>query len=412
MARFLLGVLGLALVVPALLLAIGFYGATLDEPYEFDFESARQVRVGEPTALVPGPGIPGEARIDRSTNNLDVTRFGDRFFLAVRTAPHHFATDEARILVLSSPDRRAWKLETEIDLERRDLREPRFLVFGDRLFLYFVELGDDPLAFRPISIRWTRRDRSGRWSESERMFEEGHVVWRVLEHDGRAWMSVYHGARLYDDLGEAGAVRLLVSDDGQEWVSISGAASPIDFPGASECAFQFDSEGNLVALVRVESYGAMVCTAPADRLTRWDCTPTRHRHDSPLLLREGDAFWAVARRSLGGAFATGQEWLPGRAGLGWSMLRYSATRKRTALYWILPEERRSVPVLDLPSRGDTAFASNVALGGGRHWIVNYTSPLDGRDWPWIGGQLLGSVVVGLEIELPPDGPRPPARGSP
>jgi hypothetical protein len=247
-------------------------------------------------------------------------------------------------------------------------------------------------------IRMTRRTPEG-WRPSVRIFEEGHLVWRVLEHEGRAWMSVYHGAGLYEDLGRGGSVRLIVSDDGRNFTSISGAESPIDFPGASECAFAFDGRGGLVALVRVESYGALVCTAPAGRLERWDCTPTRERHDSPLLLREGDAYWAVARRSLGGAFAPEAGGRPGGVRLWWSMLRYSATRKRTTLYRILPEERRSVPVLDLPSRGDTAFASSVPLGPGRHWLVNYTSPLDGPDLPWIAGQLAGSVVVGLELEL-------------
>lgn len=399
MARVLAGVAALLLAVPALVAGLLVWGASLDEPRAFDEGLAAALRVGKPAALVPGPGLPAGVRIDRANNNLDAVRFGDRFFLAVRTAPHHFASDAARILVFASPDRERWTLETEIDLEERDLREPRFLVLRDRLFLYFVELRDDPLAFQPMWIRMTRRTPTGEWRPSVRIFEEGHVVWRVLEHEGRAWMSVYHGARLYEDLGRAGAVRLLVSDDGRNFTSLSGAESPIAFPGASECAFAFDASGGLVALVRVESHGALVCTAPAGRLERWDCTPTRERHDSPLLWREGDAFFAVARRSLGGAFAPEAGGLPGRAGLAWSMLRYSATRKRTTLYRILPEERRSVPVLDLPSRGDTAFASNVPLGAGRHWIVNYTSPLDGPDWPWIGGQLAGSVVLGLELEF-------------
>lgn len=399
MARLLVLLGALLLALPLLLGAIYLRNLRSEAPARFEPAFAEGVVVGEPRTIVPGDGLPPEVRIDASNNNLDVVRFEGRSYLAVRSAPHHFATDEARILVFSSDDRRRWAFEHEIDLDERDLREPRFLAFQEKLFLYFVELGDDPKAFRPLWIRYTRRTDDGEWRPSKRIFEEGHVVWRVLEHDGRAWMSVYDGAKLYDDLGSAGAVRLLHSEDGKRWTSVSGVASPIDFAGASECAFQFDDDGGLVALVRVESHGALVCTAPADRLERWDCTPTPYRHDSPLLLRHGDAFWAIARRNVAGAFGpeTGR-----RSGLDlwWAMLRYSSSRKRTALYRVLPEERRTAPVLDLPSRGDTAFASAVPLGGDRFWVVNYTSPLDGPDRSWIGGQLVGSVVVGLELELP------------
>ncbi len=318
----------------------------------------------------------------------------------MRTAPHHFATDEARLLVLSSPDRRRWTLERVFDLDRRDLREPRFLVHDGRLLFYFFEAGDDPLAFRPISIRVAVRGADGSWGDSRPIGEPGRVVWRVKSRFGRAWMTVYHGAGLYEDLLASGGVRLLVSDDGIAWESTSGDRAAFDDAGGSECAFEFDAEGNLVALIRVEAWGAQVCTAPADRLERWDCTPTLRRHDSPLLLRRGEDFYAIARRNVAAPMARDLPLLGASLDLGWSMLRYSASRKRTALYQLLPSERRTVPLLDLPSRGDTAFAGAVWLAPDRLWVTNYTSPLDGPDVPWIVGQLRPTHVYGLELGFP------------
>jgi hypothetical protein len=375
------------------------YGVPLEAPVSFDAATAARVAVSEPSPLVPGPGLPAELVLGAANNNLDVARLGDRFFLGFRSAPHHFASDDARMLVLSSADRLSWRLEATFDLDRRDLREPRFLVLGERLLFYFFEAEDDPLGFAPIGIRVAERRPDGTWTDSRRIFDDGHVVWRAKARGGRAWMSVYDGRRLYDDLGQAGGVRLLVSDDGIAWRSLSGEESVVPDPGASECAFEFDRAGNLVALVRVEARGAMVCTAPASRLERWDCEPTGFRHDSPILFRQGDAFYAVARRNLAGAFGPepGQE--VGALRQLFYLLRYSASRKRTALYRVLPEERRTLPVLDLPGRGDTAFAGVVPLGDGRWWVVNYTSHLDGPDWPWIGGQLVGTVIYGVELEL-------------
>ncbi len=390
------------LVPPVVLAALLAYGISRDEPHAFDDAFAARLESEPIRLLAPGPRLPATPELGPSNNNLDVTRSGGRFYLALRTAPHHFASDEARIEVYASDDRERWRHEASFDLERRDLREPRFLAYAGRLFLYFVELEDDPFGFTPVSIRMSERGRDGVWTESAPIFEPGHIVWRTRVFEGRAYMSVYHGVRLYDDIGAAGAVRLLVSEDGRSWRSLSGDASPIDFPGASEAAFEFDEAGNLVALVRTEAYGALVCTAPAERLERWDCSRTPYRHDSPLLFRHGRHFYAVARRSLGGPLDRGHDWLPGRLEPLWYLLRYSASRKRTAVYRIEPETRRAVPLLDLPSRADTAFASHVPLGGDRFWIVNYSSDPSGPDYPWIGGQLLGSQIYDQELRLPAD----------
>jgi hypothetical protein len=395
--RFLALALGLFL---AFLVAVFVYGVSRDAPAPFDTALAAGVRLGEPVPLVPGPGLPADLHLAGANNNLDVVRFGDRVFLAVRNAKFHFASDDARLLVLSSPDRRTWTLETTFDLDRRDLREPRFLVLGGRLLFYFFEAADAATGFAPIAMRMAERRADGTWSESRPIFEPGHVPWRAKVFGGRAYLSTYDGRGLYDRLGRAGGVRLLVSDDGEHWTSLSGAKSPIDDPGASECDYEIDEAGNLVALARVEARGALVCTAPAGRLEHWDCTPTSYRHDSPLLFRDGGALWAIARRSLGGPLDTGVR-LPESIRTWWLELRYWTTRKRTTLYRVLPDERRTVPVLDLPSRGDTAFAGRIAEPDGSSWIVNYTSPLDGPDWPWVGGQLTGTVIYGVSLRLPP-----------
>ena len=81
----------------------------------------------------------------------------------------------------------------------------------------------------------------------------------------------------------------------------------------------------------------------------------------------------------------------------WAQLRYWVTRKRTTLYEVLPDELRSVPILDFPSAADTAFAGIVALGPGRFWVANYTSPLAGIDPPWVVGQSRRTEIVSFEL---------------
>ena len=84
----------------------------------------------------------------------------------------------------------------------------------------------------------------------------------------------------------------------------------------------------------------------------------------------------------------------------WEQLRYWTTRKRTTLYEILPAERRTVPILDFRLGETQAFAGAVPLGDQRYWIANYSSDLDGPDWPWVGGQLTGSRIYTFELTLP------------
>jgi len=382
------------------------WGWTADEDHAWDSDRALGVRVGPTHVVAPGPGMPPALVLGASNNNLDWIRYRGRVYLGFRTAPRHWASPEARMVVLSAPsgaelDPQAhWTLETEFDLEDRDLREPRFLEIDGRLLFYFFEADSQPGVFSPNSIRASERYASGHWSEPHPIFEPGHVVWRTKWRRGEAWMSVYDGRELYAERGRARSVRLLRSQNGIDWTSVSGAESPVSAPGGGECAFEFDADGNLVALVRVEPRGALVCTAPNDRLETWECSPTPFRHDSPLLVRNGDRFFAIARRSLGGPVDRMPTWLPGDLKLVLDQLRFWWTRLRTTVYEVLPDERRIVPLLDLPSRGDTAFASAIDLGRGRFAVANYSSPLEDTDWPWAVGQNVETRIYALELELP------------
>ena len=53
--------------------------------------------------VVPGPGLPVELRVDRSNNNVDAVRHDGRLWLATRTAPSHYASAAARLLVSRLP---------------------------------------------------------------------------------------------------------------------------------------------------------------------------------------------------------------------------------------------------------------------------------------------------------------------
>ncbi|TMF05672.1 MAG: exo-alpha-sialidase, partial [Chloroflexi bacterium] len=97
---------------------------------------ARGITLSDLRQVVPGRGMPPEARIMRSNNNLDVARHDDgRLYFAFRSAPTHFAHPACRFYVMASDDGgENWQLEAKIK-RGRDIREPRLLSWNGRLFL-------------------------------------------------------------------------------------------------------------------------------------------------------------------------------------------------------------------------------------------------------------------------------------
>ena len=46
--------------------------------------------------------IPKDVHLRKANNNLDIITYVDKYYLAFRTAPSHFASKKTRIYVLSS----------------------------------------------------------------------------------------------------------------------------------------------------------------------------------------------------------------------------------------------------------------------------------------------------------------------
>jgi len=385
---FLLGVVLLVALTP------------IEEPVQFDVEAARGISYTPPACVVPGPGLPPDLEIQASNNVIDLVEFEGAFYLAFRTGPTHYASPKARIIVLRSTDRARWELDTTIEKPDADLREPRFLVYQGRLFLYFIEAGNTFYWFEPQGIFAIERVGPGRWTPSRAIFEPGYIIWRAKAHNGVAYMSVYYGKGLYNLFRPAGEVRLLASTDGYDWRPVSEKPQ-VTGEGAEEADFAFDAEGNLVAVVRLEMQGGMVCRAPKDDLGAWECRYTPHKYDSPFLLRRGGAFYVVARRNVSGAYDRGWNRLPGALRRGSQLIRYAFTRKRTSLFRLDVDGMELVPILDFPSKGDTAYAALAPIGENAYYMVYYSTDIAGRDWPWSLGQVIGCNIYETVIAFPP-----------
>lgn len=360
--------------------------------------------LGDQRQVVPGDGLPPEVVVQPSANNLDIITHDGADYFAFRTAPNHFASADTVMHVLRSDDgRQTWQHELTLAMGT-DLREPRFLSFGGQLRLFFAVLGTNPTDFEPGGAMVALRQDDGQWTVPEAVGAAGDTLipWRLSVVDGRAMMLGYRGGEgVYDfDSGLAAGnaaidVVWLGSDDGETWTAWTGDNEVVHTGGASETSLVFLGDGSIVAVMRneagddVDGWGSKICTAPADDLGRWTCTPDPKKYDSPLVFEHGGQVWLLGRRNMteDGHYDLEQRDLDHTAQTLAYQTAYWNAPKRCSLWEVNPATRTVTHVLDLPSKGDTCFPSILETGS-TYEIWNYSSPTDGDDDPtWLEGQL-------------------------
>ncbi|MBX7160188.1 MAG: hypothetical protein K1X95_07840 [Acidimicrobiia bacterium] len=354
-----------------------------------------QPEVRDLTCQVPGPGMPPGLRLSRANNNLDVVDHAGRLYLAFRSAIFHFASPRTWLHVVSSGDGGVtWRHETTVHMGR-DMREPRLLSWDAKLFLYFFEAGRNPFAFVPGRVFVVVCHRDGTWTEPVPITTAGYVPWRTKVVDGVPYMMRYYGGEaIYSPSSDPIDVEWLTTDDGYEWTPVDAEHPYVYRGGASETDFAFTDSGDLVAVARNEAgdgngWGSLVCRGPAGDRADWTCRADPRKFDSPFVFTQDGRVYLIARRQVafGGRYDLGLRRLPRPAQTVVYELAYWATRKRTSLWEVDADSSTVSWVLDLPSRGDTAFAGGVRLDARRWLIFNYSSDVDGADRAWLSGQL-------------------------
>ncbi|MEW6200360.1 MAG: hypothetical protein AB1546_00160, partial [bacterium] len=133
--------------------------------------------------------------------------------------------------------------------------------------------------------------------------------------------------------------------------------------------------------------------------TEWRCNLTPYKYDSALMFRHRDDYYVIARRNVAGAFNRNAGYLPEFIRAKWYLVRYSLTRKRTTLYKLDREKLELNPIFDFPSKGDTAYAAIAEINENEYLVLNYSSDIDGYDWNWLVGQLVGSNIYSSVLKF-------------
>ena len=188
----------------------------------------------------------------------DLVRFGGKLYLAFRSCPDgHMVHPTASIIILTSMDGRQWEPVHRFSVEKRDTRDPHLLVFKDRLFVYTgtwycgatsPKRGEYDLNQHLGYAAWSG---DGSTWHSPVMLEGtfGHYIWRANTFGGKAYLC---GRRkkgfAVGPRGEGVMVEsaMLESDDGLIWRT----RALFQEVQGDETAFQFESDGGIVAIGR------------------------------------------------------------------------------------------------------------------------------------------------------------------
>ncbi len=283
----------------------------------------------------------------------DLVKFRDRYFLTFRSCPDgHMVHPTASIIVLSSSDLTSWTQVHRFQVRNRDTRDPHFLVFKDRLFVYTGTWYSGPSTIAPKDYEMNLHLGYAVWSSDGQHWSEpsmlegtfGHYIWRAAAHGNTAYLC---GRRKIEfevgPKGEGVQVQsvMLASEDGLIWRK---HALFQEIQG-DETAFCFQGDGSLVGIGRRATKPAEILRAKPP-YQQWERIDLDRYVGGPLITPWNDRLLVGGRKSI------------------------QPNGPRTSLYWLIGNELEEFA--ELPSGGDCSYPGFIALDA-RHAVVSWYS---------------------------------------
>ncbi|MBN2008161.1 hypothetical protein JW960_02310 [candidate division KSB1 bacterium] len=286
----------------------------------------------------------------------DLCRFNDKIYLTFRTCPDgHMVFPSSSILVLSSVDGQTWEQVHSFSVENRDTRDPHFLVFQNKLFVFtgtWLCKNDDPGGeTRDLNQHlgycvWTSNGTN--WNGPE-MLEGtyGHYIWRAATYNGNAYLC---GRRKHefremprnDESQRITESAMLESDDGIIWKK----AALFQEHNGDETAFLFKSDGTVLAVARRGTANAELCRSKPP-YQEWQRKDLCCYVGGPLLAEWNDHYIVGGRKMTADGLKT------------------------TVLYWLVDDQLHEC--LQFPSGGDNSYPGFVKLDENRALVSYYSS---------------------------------------
>jgi len=283
----------------------------------------------------------------------DMIRYKGKFYLTFRSCPDgHMVHPTSSIIVMQSEDTKIWQQVFQFSVKKRDTRDPHFLIFKDKLFVYSGTwyCGDSSPARDEYDINqhlgygvWTND--GVQWQQPQILEGTfGFYIWRAATYENKAYLC----ARRKKDFviipkrsGEIMESLMLESEDGLVWSS----KAMFQEKNGDETAFVFESDGSVLAVSRRGRGNAEICRSKPP-YEQW------HRQDlgcyigGPLLAKWGDRYLVGGRKKL-------------------------AEEYKTVLYWLKNDELFQFALL--PSGGDNSYPGFLQFSPTKALVSYYSS---------------------------------------
>ena len=286
----------------------------------------------------------------------DLCRFQGQLYLTFRSCPDgHMVHPTAAIIILRSRDEGAhWDPVHRFAVKERDTRDPHFLVFRDRLFVYTGTWYSGPGTLKREDYDLNKHLGFAAWSDdgttwnSPVMLEGtfGHYIWRAASFAGKAYLC---GRRKpgfeIGPRGEGEKVQslMLESEDGLIWRK----RAFFQETAGDETAFLFQSDGGVLAVGRHGGGRNAQLLRSKPPYAEWQRRDLGRPIGGPLLCQWGD--WIM----VGGRKTTAEK------------------GPKTSLCWLAGDELQEFA--ELPSGGDNSYPGFVDVSPTRALVSYYSS---------------------------------------
>ena len=283
----------------------------------------------------------------------DLIRFKGRYYLTFRSCPDgHMVFPTSSIIVLSSEDGRDWKQVNRFSVPKRDVRDPHFLAYDDKLFVYTgTWYGGTTEERGEMNLHLGYGAWSGdgeRW-EGPVMLEGtyGHYIWRAATHGGKAYLCgrrkrEFAASSTREDRNLLTEAALLESDDGLTWRT-AGLFQP---EYGNETAFLFENDGALLAVARGGGRRNAEVLRSRAPFTKWDRKDLGRYIGGPHVAKWGERYFVGGRKIVDG-------------------------KPSTTLSWLVDDEL--VEFAELPGAGDNSYPGFLELSPTRALVSYYST---------------------------------------
>lgn len=286
----------------------------------------------------------------------DLCRFKGDLYLTFRSCPDgHMVHPTASALILRSKDEGAtWEEVHRFSVKDRDTRDPHFLIFKDRLFVYTGTWWSGPATIpvaeydmnKHLGYAVSSADGSN-WSDPvllEGTF--GHYIWRAAAHGDKAYLCARRKPGFeIGPKGEGEKIQslMLESDDGLVWRKRAYFAET----AGDETAFLFEDDGSLLAVGRHGGGKNAQVIRSTPPYLEWQRESLDRPIGGPLVTKWGDHTLVGGRKTTTDRGA------------------------KTSLYWLVGNDLHEF--VEFPSGGDNSYPGFVALSSTRALVSYYSS---------------------------------------